>query len=117
MEQKVWLTSRRKSGSLHQLFKHIFAGSGWGWRHIVTLLVFAGCFINYALRVNLSVGIVAMLNHTALKASREAARSVDPLEVFNSSDGLAVAKDAVKRSVCQQSTGNVTKKVMKVGHN
>ncbi|VDP15300.1 unnamed protein product, partial [Soboliphyme baturini] len=39
-----------------------------GWRHGVTLLCFLGFLITYALRVNLSMAIVAMVNHTAIHA-------------------------------------------------
>ena len=45
------------------------SGSGFGWRHGVTLLGFFGFFFVYVLRVNLSVGLVAMLNHTAVRQS------------------------------------------------
>ncbi|KRY09857.1 Sialin [Trichinella patagoniensis] len=41
-------------------------GCNLGWRHIVTVLCFFGFFFLYALKVNLSVAIVAMVNHTAI---------------------------------------------------
>lgn len=37
-----------------------------GFRHIVAILVLFGIIINYMLRVNLSVAILAMVNNTAL---------------------------------------------------
>ncbi|KRY73799.1 Sialin, partial [Trichinella pseudospiralis] len=42
-------------------------GCNLGWRHIVTVLCFFGFFFLYALKVNLSVAIVAMVNHTAIQ--------------------------------------------------
>lgn len=35
---------------------------GWGYRHIQVLLLFFGLLVAYALRVNISVGIVAMVD-------------------------------------------------------
>ncbi|KFD58629.1 hypothetical protein M514_00322 [Trichuris suis] len=47
------------------------SGPAFGWRHIVTILCFFGFFFLYSLKVNLSVAIVAMLNHTAIQAESE----------------------------------------------
>lgn len=41
--------------------------SGWfGTRHFVTLMLFFGMANAYTMRTNMSVAIVAMVNHTAL---------------------------------------------------
>uniref|UniRef100_A0A915L9L1 Inorganic phosphate cotransporter n=1 Tax=Romanomermis culicivorax TaxID=13658 RepID=A0A915L9L1_ROMCU len=37
-----------------------------GWRHIVTMISFAGFVCMYNMRINVGVALVAMVNHTAL---------------------------------------------------
>lgn len=37
---------------------------GFGYRHLQVLLLFTGLMIAYALRVNLSLGIVAMVDNS-----------------------------------------------------
>ena len=41
----------------------LFSVGGWGTRHTFTLLSFLGMANVYAMRVNLSVAIVAMVKH------------------------------------------------------
>lgn len=43
-----------------------FAAPGFGVRHLMVILVFFGFLNVYAMRVNLSIAIVAMINNTAL---------------------------------------------------
>ena len=40
--------------------------SGWGARHTLAVLGCLGFFVSFSLRVNISMAIVAMVNHTAL---------------------------------------------------
>lgn len=46
-----------------QSFIHVSI-AGWGVRHLQVLLLFIGLFMSYALRVNISVGIVAMVDNS-----------------------------------------------------
>ena len=39
---------------------------GWGARHTLAVLGCLGFFVSFSLRVNISMAIVAMVNHTAL---------------------------------------------------
>lgn len=43
---------------------YIYTAKGFGVRHFQVMLFFCGLTIAFALRVNLSVGIVAMTDHT-----------------------------------------------------
>ncbi|XP_055703598.1 putative inorganic phosphate cotransporter isoform X1 [Phlebotomus papatasi] len=43
----------------------------WGTRHFVTFMLFLGMANAYVMRTNMSVAIVAMVNHTALEAEVE----------------------------------------------
>jgi ACS family sodium-dependent inorganic phosphate cotransporter-like MFS transporter 5 len=55
----------------------IFAGC-WGTRHTLVLLGFLGFANVYAMRVNLSVTIVAMVNHTAIPHANQTDTDVCP---------------------------------------
>lgn len=52
-------------------FFHYLAG-GLGTRHWVTFMLFLGMANAYIMRTNMSVAIVAMVNHTALPVVAEA---------------------------------------------
>lgn len=45
---------------------------GLGMRHWVTFMLFLGMANAYVMRTNMSVAIVAMVNHTALPVDKEA---------------------------------------------
>jgi MFS transporter, ACS family, solute carrier family 17 (sodium-dependent inorganic phosphate cotransporter), member 5 len=45
---------------------------GFGTRHFVTFMLFLGMANAYIMRTNMSVAIVAMVNHTALPMKHEA---------------------------------------------
>lgn len=45
----------------------IVATTKWGTRHFVIFMLFLGMANAYVMRTNMSVAIVAMVNHTALK--------------------------------------------------
>lgn len=42
-----------------------FAAAGFGLRHLQVLLLFTGLLLAYGLRVNMSIGIVAMVDNTS----------------------------------------------------
>lgn len=45
----------------------LFFFAGWlGARHVVTFMLFLGMANAYVMRTNMSVAIVAMVNHTAI---------------------------------------------------
>ncbi len=39
---------------------------GFGWRHVITCMLFFGANVLYMLRVNMSIALVAMVNQTAV---------------------------------------------------
>lgn len=50
----------------------MFSSSEWfGKRHFVTFMLFLGMANAYVMRTNMSVAIVAMVNHTAIEAHSE----------------------------------------------
>lgn len=49
-----------------------FITGGLGTRHWVTFMLFLGMANAYIMRTNMSVAIVAMVNHTALPVHKEA---------------------------------------------
>lgn len=48
-----------------------FVAGGLGMRHFVTFMLFLGMANAYVMRTNMSVAIVAMVNHTALPVISE----------------------------------------------
>lgn len=50
----------------------LFVPGGLGTRHFVTFMLFLGMANAYVMRTNMSVAIVAMVNHTALPVISEA---------------------------------------------
>lgn len=68
---RVLLISNLVHG-LQKLIKPFFAAGGLGTRHWVTFMLFLGMANAYIMRTNMSVAIVAMVNHTALPVISEA---------------------------------------------
>jgi len=50
---------------------YVFLTVRFGKRHIVTFMIFLGMANAYIMRTNMSVAIVAMVNHTAIKNNDE----------------------------------------------
>lgn len=65
-----------------------------GSRHIVTLMLFLGMANAYVMRTNMSVAIVAMINHTAIVNKEEVV--VNECGIVNSSiTSVSTRRDAV----------------------
>lgn len=77
--EKVILTSRLSSTWLFFSYYLFFLILVWfGTRHFVTFMLFLGMANAYVMRTNMSVAIVAMVNHTAIGAdSDDTAEGVD----------------------------------------
>lgn len=54
------------------MFLYLLFSGGLGTRHWVTFMLFLGMANAYIMRTNMSVAIVAMVNHTALPVVHEA---------------------------------------------
>lgn len=66
-----------------------------GSRHIVTLMLFLGMANAYVMRTNMSVAIVAMINHTAI-VNKEEEPLVNECGIVNSSmTSVSTRRDAV----------------------
>lgn len=53
------------------IFFPFFFAARLGKRHLVTFMIFLGMANAYVMRTNMSVAIVAMVNHTAIKRTEE----------------------------------------------
>lgn len=54
------------------VYKYSFSVSGWfGTRHFVTFMLALGMANAYVMRTNMSVAIVAMVNHTAIAINED----------------------------------------------
>ena len=66
--------------------KFFFVSEWFGTRRVLTFLAFIGFANVYAMRVNLSVAIVAMVNSTAIEPAIKNFTDICPLPVGNNSD-------------------------------
>lgn len=75
--------------------------SAWfGTRHLVTFMLFLGMANAYVMRTNMSVAIVAMVNHTAIEAEADASEEAvdDECDAYLGNVSIYLFRDKIKTS-------------------
>lgn len=76
----------------------LFFPARLGKRHLVTFMIFLGMANAYVMRTNMSVAIVAMVNHTAIKGTEEVANVVNECGVRITNETEAAQRVSARNS-------------------